>query len=74
VLHKASRLLSNPFAVDRGGAGSGPRVRCATLGCVIQPLRRKGTRNGSGGRGIAHGDLVRQACEEAARAMPGEAT
>ena len=34
--------LYNPFGVEVCGVGPGPRVRCATLGCGVQPLRGRG--------------------------------
>jgi hypothetical protein len=39
-LDKAGLTLSNPFRVGKEVYRSlSPRVRCATLGCVVQPLR-----------------------------------
>src|SRR5215831_6172188 len=36
--------MYNPFGVKIGGGGPYPRVRCATLGCGVKPLRgRLGT-------------------------------
>jgi hypothetical protein len=41
-LDKAEFTLSNPFRVGKEEYLSlFPRVRCATLGCVVQPLRGK---------------------------------
>jgi hypothetical protein len=41
-LDKAGLTLSNPFRVGKEVYRSlSPRVRCATLGCVVQPLRGK---------------------------------
>src|SRR5262249_37039757 len=41
VAQPARGTLYNPFRVGAGGLPLVPRVRCATLGCGVQRLRRK---------------------------------